>query len=294
MKNVQVLHCHQYSPWFYGILSKLLKRDLKVILTEHGRLYPDVVSWKRRCFNKAMGPLTDCITGVSPATCKALREVEGFNPSRMVLIYNGVDGSRFEVPGTKADLRTKLGLRQAWRYFILTCRLDPIKWISGLLQAFRLVLDQFPETGLLLVGDGDLRESIASQIRQLGIQDHVVMPGYQPNVAEWLKAADVFVMSSLSEGTSVSLIESMAAGLPCVVTRVGGNEHVMKDGVTGILVPPQSVTALAEGMHRMILESDMRTRCGQNALKRFRENFQMAAMLLGYEKIYRSLLNPDS
>ena len=120
------------------------------------------------------------------------------------------------------------------------------------------------------------------------------MPGYQPNVAEWLKAADVFVMSSLSEGTSVSLIESMAAGLPCVVTRVGGNEHVMQDGVTGVLVPPRSVEAMAEGMHRMIVDWDMRARFGQNALKRFSEHFQLTAMLQQYEKIYRSLLKLDS
>jgi len=293
-RNVRILHCHQYTPWFYGILSKLLKPELKVVFTEHGRFYPDVVSWKRRCFNKVMGPLTDCITGVSPATLKALREVEGFNASRMLLIYNGVDGSNFEVPDSRTELRSKLGLSPARHYFILTCRLDPIKWIDGLLQAFRLVVDRSPETGLLLIGDGHLRESIASQIRQLGLQDHVVMPGYQPNVAEWLKAADVFVMSSLSEGTSVSLIESMAAGLPCVVTRVGGNEHVMQDGVTGVLVPPRSVEALAEGMHRMIVDWDMRARFGQNALKRFKEHFQLTAMLQGYEGIYRSLLNPDS
>src|SRR5262249_47716054 len=159
--------------------------------------------------------------------------------------FNGVDPTKFQLPESKAELRRKLNLKPDYHYFILVSRFDPVKWIGGLLEAFKIVVDKNPKTGLLLIGDGEQKESICTRVKQLGLQDQVVMPGYQSNVAEWLKAADVFVLSSLSEGTSVSLIESMAMGLPSVVTRVGGNEYVMEDQKTGLLVPPQEVSSLA-------------------------------------------------
>jgi glycosyltransferase involved in cell wall biosynthesis len=288
--GIDILHCHQYTPWFYGVLARFYRFGLKVIFTEHGRNYPDLPSIRRKLFNKAMTPLTHCITAVSPATAKAIHEIEGFPAERIRLVFNGVDPKKFQVPESKAELRSKLNLKPDFHYFILVSRFDPVKWIGGLLDAFKIVVGKNPKSGLLLIGDGEQKESICSQVAQLGLQDHVIMPGYQNNVAEWLKAADVFVLSSLSEGTSVSLIESMAIGLPSVVTKVGGNEYVMEDRKTGLLVPPREVESLAQGMLTLISKPDMLTLFGNNARRRFEQEFQLPAMFQGYENIYRSLL----
>ena len=288
--GIDVFHCHHYGPWFYGVLARLLFPRLRVIYTEHGRLYPDVPSTKRRVFNRFMRPLTDAITAVSPAVALALQRVEGFPLSKIKVVFNGVDGQRFSNLPARSEIRRRLGLRGDFVYFILCSRLDPIKWIDGLLEALRRVVARYPACGLVLVGDGPERQRIAGAIEQLAIGGHVVMPGYQTNIPEWLSASDTFVLSSLSEGTSVSLIESMAAGIPSVVTRVGGNEYVIEDGTTGSLVPSQDVERLSAEMLRFARDPILRDKFGRNARKRFEERFELHRMLESYATIYRSLV----
>jgi L-malate glycosyltransferase len=288
--SIRILHCHHYTPWFYGVLARLFHRKLKIVFTEHGRLYPDLPSGKRRIFNRLMYPFTDCITAVSPAVAEALNQIEGFPAGRIRIIFNGVDSSRFTSLPNRRDLRARFGLREDFIYFVLCARLDPIKWIDGLLQALRKVVDANRQAGLLLVGDGSEKQKIQSMVKDLGLTEHVVMPGYRKNIPEWLAAADVFVLSSHSEGTSVSLIESMAAGLPSVATRVGGNKHVIEDNQTGFLVPPQNADSLAEAMLRLVDNPDLRHQLGSNALNRFRSHFVLDQMLANYEAVYRSLI----
>jgi L-malate glycosyltransferase len=289
-RSIDILHCHHYTPWFYGILSRLMEPKLRVIFTEHGRLYPDIPSAKKRIFNRFMIPLTHSVTAVSPAVAMALHKIEGFSLDRIKIIYNGVDATRFAGHPDRQNLRLRLGLRHDFTYFILCSRLDPIKWIDGLLRAFRIVVDETPGTGLLLVGDGPEKEKIRQEISDLGLESHVSMPGYRTDIPDWLAAADVFVLSSLSEGTSVSLIESMAAGIPSLATRVGGNEYVIEEGNTGLLVPPRDVNALASGMMYFAKDADARREFGKRARKRFEERYQLARMFEEYEVIYRDLV----
>jgi L-malate glycosyltransferase len=290
-RSIDILHCHHYTPWFYGSLARFFLPRLKVIFTEHGRLYPDPPSNKKRIFNRCMFPITDCITAVSPAVAQALHQVEGFPPDQIRVVFNGVDGRRFVNLPKKQDLRVRFSLRQDFVYFVLCSRFDPIKWIDGLLQALRRVIDAQPHTGLLLVGDGQECSKIKQRIIELGLQAHVVMPGYRKDIPEWLAASDIFVLSSLSEGTSVSLIESMAVGIPAVVTRVGGNEYVVENGITGLLVAPQDIASLAAGMHRLASDSVLREMVGNAAEKRFREQFEISRMFEAYEDIYHRLIH---
>jgi L-malate glycosyltransferase len=292
LNHVRILHCHHYTPWFYGSLARLFCPKLRIIFTEHGRLYPDPESFKRRLFNQFILPITDCITAVSPAVAQALTRVEGIPLKRIKVVYNGVDGKKFAELLGKEELRTRFGLRQDCLYFILCSRLDPIKWIEGLLLALKRVVEANPQVGLIIVGDGQEKARIRNQTNELGLQAHVVMPGYRADVPEWLAAADIFVLSSLSEGTSVSLIESMAVGIPSVVTRVGGNEYVVEDGVTGLIVAPQDVAALANGMDQLASDDALRRKLGQAAQAQFRSRFEVIRMFESYEKIYRALMDP--
>ena len=289
-QDIDVLHCHHYAPWFYGVMARLLFPRLRVIYTEHGRNWPDVPSTTKRVFNKFMRPLTGAITAVSPAVAFALQRVEGFPLSKIHIVFNGVDGQRFSNLPVRSEIRQRLGLREDFTYFILCSRLDPVKWIDGLLEAHRRVVACYPACGLVLVGDGPERQRISGAIEQLKLGGHVVMPGYQTNIPEWLRASDTFVLSSLSEGTSVSLIESMAAGIPSIVTRVGGNEYVIEDGATGSLVPSQDVERLSVEMLRFARDPALRDKFGRKARKRFEERFELHHMLESYATIYRSLV----
>ena len=287
--GVGIIQCHHYTPWCYGALARLWHPALRVIFTEHGRLYPDNPSWKRRIFNRLILPLTNVITAVSPFVAQALKTVEWIPLRRVQIIYNGVDDSRFNNLPSKKDLRRKLNLRDEFIYFILCSRLDPIKWIEGLLAAYRRVLDAFPQSGLILVGDGEARKDIESNIEKLNLKEHVILAGYQKNIPEWLAAADIFVLSSHSEGTSVSLIESMAAGLPSVVTNAGGNPYVVQNEITAKVVPVRDEEALADAMLRLAGDSELRGRYSVNARRRFEEEFRLANMMDSYHRLYESL-----
>jgi glycosyltransferase involved in cell wall biosynthesis len=285
--RIGILHCHQYTPWFYGVLARLFRPSLKIIFTEHGRFYPDIPSPKRRVFNRLLAPLTHVITAVSPAVKDALMKVEAFPEKAIRVVYNGIESPRPQ--GGRAALRKKLGLREDGLYFVLPARFDPIKWIPGLLEAFAEVSAKLPQAGLLLIGDGPEDVSVRARISELGIADRVTLPGYQENVAEWLAAADVFVLSSHSEGTSVSLIESMALGLPAVATAVGGNPYVIEDGKTGKLVPASDAKALAAAMASLAADPAARASMGEAAKSRFAALFTLKDMFANYLALYRSL-----
>jgi glycosyltransferase involved in cell wall biosynthesis len=289
--EVDVLQCHHYTPWCYGALARLWYPRMRVIFTEHGRHYPDIPSFKRRLFNKGILPLTHAITAVSPYVANALERVEKIPLNRIRIVFNGVDDSGFKELLPRRDLRRKLELRDEYLYYILCSRLDPIKWIEGMLAAYRRVLDAFPQSGLILVGEGESRKQIESEINRLGLTAHVKITGYRKNVFEWLAASDIFVLSSHSEGTSVSLIESMAAGLPAVVTDAGGNPFVVQNEVTGKVVPVRDVNALAMAMLSLAKDPEMYSRYSANARKRFEEEFQLTRMFDSYHEIYSVLLS---
>ena len=289
--KIDIIQCHHYTPWCYGALARLYRPSMRVIFTEHGRLYPDNPSWKRRFFNQGIIPLTSAITAVSPFVAQALKIVEWIPLKRVQVIYNGVDDSRFNNLPSKKVLRLKLSLKEDFIYFILCSRLDPIKWIEGLLAAYRRVLNVFPKSGLILVGEGEARGDIESNIEKLDLKENVRLAGYQKNIPEWLAASDIFVLSSHSEGTSVSLIESMAAGLPAVVTNAGGNPFVVQNEITGKIVPVRNEEALADAMLCMVRDYELRAKYAAGARKRFEEEFRMAHMMDSYNRIYKSLVN---
>ncbi len=287
-KKITIFHCHQYTPWFYGILAKLFYGKLKILFTEHGRFYPDIPSIKRKFVNRLLAPLTHAITAVSPSVKVALMQVESFPEKQIQVVYNGVQP--LSVAMEKEVLRRKLGLHPDWVYFILCARFDTIKWIPGLIEAFKIVAERHPQSGLILVGNGPESDSIQARIQALKLKAHVHLPGFQNNIGEWLKAADIFVLSSLSEGTSVSLIESMSMGLPSVATRVGGNVEVIEDGVTGILVPSENSQALAEAMLDLLEHPEKRQSMGAAAHQRFEKRFRLEPMFASYHSLYLEML----
>ncbi|HYG62325.1 MAG TPA: glycosyltransferase [Thermoanaerobaculia bacterium] len=289
-RGCALLHCHQYTSWFYGVPARLFQPRLRVILTEHGRAFPDRSSRARQLFTACMAPLTHRVTAVSHATAEALARVEGFPRERIEVILNGVRGATPPPPGGRAEARAALGLPADAVCFVLACRFDPVKGLDGLVRAMRHVAGELPRARLLLLGDGEMRAGLEALIRELGLGRHVLLPGFRSDIGRWLAAADAFVLSSLDEGTSVSLLEAMAAGLPCVATRVGGNPFVVQEGETGLLVPPRDEAALAAGMLRLARDPRLRESMGRKARRRYEALFTWDGMLDVYGRMYRDLL----
>jgi L-malate glycosyltransferase len=283
--GARVLHCHQYTPFVYGRIALVGRKDLRLVYTEHGRLSGAAPSFKRRLVN----PLLGRFPGRTFAVSRELRDYmvcSGFSRERVEVIYNGIEPCQPPAPAQRHTARQRLGLADDCLVVGTVARLDPVKDLGTLITAFARVLTSVPSALLLIVGDGSERERLERQAATLNIASRTVFTGQRADVRELLPALDVFVNSSTSEGVSVTILEAMAAGLPVVATSVGGTPEVVVDGVTGALVPAGSADRLAGVLTATLSDSCRRAGQGAAGRRRLEETFTMDRMLAEYLRAY--------
>jgi sugar transferase (PEP-CTERM/EpsH1 system associated) len=285
--GIRIAHCHQYTPYVYGLLAAKLS-GCKVIFTEHGRFFPDERKIKRVLINPALSCLTDHVTAISAATREALVHFENFRRDKIKIVYNGIDGSRF-IPSKDSHLKKKLGISPDAYVLGTVARLDPIKNHPMMMKALKNVKESFPDTTLLIVGDGPERRTLEALVSELGLSSRIIITGFREDTHLFYGIMDVFLLTSFSEGTAMTLLEAMAAGLPCVVTNVGGNPEIVREGETGFIIPSGDESALTSRISLLLQDEDLRKKMGQAARKRFEENFTVDKMVREYEKIYDQL-----
>jgi glycosyltransferase involved in cell wall biosynthesis len=196
----------------------------------------------------------------------------GVPPGKVRRIYNAYHGpAARDVPETPREARQRLGLAPDRRYLLTVCRLMVWKGVDGILQA----LEGLPEdVHLLVAGDGDMAEPWKRLAEELGVGERTHFLGNVPyeRIPLWVRAADVFVLNSEYEGLSHTLLEVASLGTPIVCTGVCGNPEVVRDGESGLLVPPRDPARLREALQRMLSDADLRGRCvrgAQEGLGRF-------------------------
>jgi glycosyltransferase involved in cell wall biosynthesis len=282
--KIDVIHCHQYTPWVYGVLGALGTKT-KVIFTEHGRFYPDSGTWKRKLINPWLCKITDHITAISRATKQALIDFENIPENRIDVIYNGIEPPKVD-PQKTAELRIKLKIPLDAKVLGTIARLDPIKNHCMMLEAFSLLLKDHPNTFLLIVGDGEERDNILKQIDVLNIKDKVIMPGYDPQPQHYLALMDVFLLSSLSEGTSMTLLEAMAIEKPCVVTDAGGNSEIVEHGVNGLVTMNNNPVAFKNAINYFISNKKALLLFSRASINIFAIKFSVQIMQKRFSVIY--------
>jgi glycosyltransferase involved in cell wall biosynthesis len=283
--KIDVLHCHQYTPWVYGTLASI-GTGKKVIFTEHGRFYPDRSSWKRRYINPVLTRLTDHISAISQATKQALIDYEFIPEDRIHIIYNGIQPLIADKKQS-ATLKSELGIPDASAILGTIARLDPIKNHQMMLAAFKLVLEHHPDCYLIIVGDGEERNRLEATSDSLGIKDKVIFTGYIEKPVNLLEAMDIFLLSSLSEGTSMTLLEAMSLKKSCVVTNAGGNSEIILDGVNGIVTENDNAEEFSNGIKTLLDDQSLRQQMQENAFDRFNNKFTAQKMLQNYESLYQ-------
>lgn len=284
--SYDIIHCHQYTPYVYGILAAMFG-PAKVVFTEHGRFHPDSYSWKRRLVNPLLGWCTDSIVAISAATARALSHYEWFSARAIDVIYNGIDPDSDSQP---KQLRGELGIPADHVVFGTIARFDPIKNIPMMIEAFATVHQEHKNTTLLLVGDGDEREKLELLVEQSGLKHAVVFTGYQEDTASFMAMMDVYLLTSFSEGTSMVLLEAMSSGTSSIVTAVGGNVEIIEHDVNGMIVESEDVPALAGWMSQLAVDSVLRQRLGEAATVVFNERFSVATMSSRYSETYHRVL----
>ncbi|GGA84398.1 glycosyl transferase [Neiella marina] len=289
--NIDIIHCHQYTPWVYGVLAAIGLKT-KVIFTEHGRFYPDSSSWKRRVVNPLLNIVTDAVTAISNATKSALGEYEFLPEQRITTIYNGIAGLKVDDKEVNS-LRQQLGIADSTKILGTVARMDPIKNHKMMLEAVAKVTANHPNTVFLLVGDGDERANIEGWIEQLELQDRVILPGYQSDPSHYMALMDIFLLSSLSEGTSMTLLEAMSLGKPCVVTDAGGNPEIIADQVNGFVTTNDSGDEFAAAIDKILADESIFKQFQQASKTRFTSRYQASSMIEQYNKLYLTLNKDD-
>jgi glycosyltransferase involved in cell wall biosynthesis len=287
-RDIEVIHAHQYTPFFYSALAKpLCCFRPRVILTEHGRHYPDRVSPHRRAVNRlVLDRLADAVTACSHFSAEGLSRTDGFAGARIEIIENGIEVDRYGPPADKALAKEDVGLEPGRRYLIHVARHHPVKDQPTLLRGFAQAAPDLPGVDLLMVGDGQLRGELESLAVELRVPDRVKFLGIRTDIPELMRAADAFALTSLSEAASLTLLEAMASGLPAIVTAVGGNPELVRHEKEGLLFPRGDVVGCADAIRRIFRNPDLAAHLGAAGRARAVEHYQLSRTVEEYFKLY--------
>jgi len=232
------------------------------------------------------------ILGNSRRVVDELINEEGVGAGRTGLIYNGIDLAPFQGNSNRAEVRASLGIAPSATVFACLANLLTYKGHAELLTALASIKHRLPlGWRLLAIGrDGGALCDLQAQTEALGLTDHILWLGLRRDVADLLRAADIGVLASHEEGFSNAVIEGMAAGLPSVVTDVGGNAEAVRHGECGLVTPARDPAALASALATLALDRELAARMGAAARTRAEQTFSLDACLDKYEATYRALL----
>jgi glycosyltransferase involved in cell wall biosynthesis len=275
--GVHVVHTHNEPACLYGVPAARLARVPLVLNTRHGQGSPPDTR-RARAFQWA-ARLAGRVVCVSKDAA-ALSVRSGLSENRVATVWNGIDTEKFPFRGPCPRGPA-----------VVVARLAEIKNIDALIRAVPLVVASVPHFTLRIVGDGPSRAALEALTAELGLQLHVAFTGEANNVPQQLGEASMFVLPSLSEGVSLSLLEAMATGLPVVATRVGGNVEVVVDGETGLLVPVKEPEKLAQAIIRLALAPELARRMGTAGRRRVETTFDVRWMVRAYEGLYQDGLS---
>jgi glycosyltransferase involved in cell wall biosynthesis len=279
--QINVIHCHHYSPFVYSAVAKLWQPGLRVIFTEHGRLSDAPPSSKRRMANRVLSYAPRTVVAVS-ADLKRHLVAEGFPDDRVEVIYNGIDVGPLPDPAARDRVRRELGIADDALVVGTVARLDPVKDFGTLIRA---VAERAGRETLLVIGDGPERSRLEALAAELNATTSVRFVGHREDARDLLAACDLYANSSISEGISLTILEAMAAGLPIVATRVGGTPEII-DATCGRLVPARQPAAIAAALAELGADVGLRKALGRAARHRVEERFTLDRMVREYRDAY--------
>lgn len=264
---------------------------------EHGRDMHDLdgSNHRQRWLRRLNRPFTTHYSTVSRDLAQYLQDAVGIAPERVTQIYNGVDSTVFHPAAGGREPLPGVPRSETGRFIVGTVgRLATVKDQTSLIQACATLMRdpvwQAADLLLVIVGDGPLRDELSRVAVQQGIQDRVVFAGARSNVDEWFRAMDLFVLPSLAEGISNTVLEAMASGLPVVATDVGGNADLLENERTGFIVPPGKPDAIAACIGRYLTTPELVRLHGKAARERVERLFSISSMVEGYTALYDLLL----
>lgn len=288
-RNLAALEC-QITAAIAGVRAR--------VHSEHGRDMGDLDGRNRvdLGIRRMLRPLVHRYIALSRDLENYLRTVVEVDGSKLDQIYNGVDTNRFRPAQPRASLPHPMFQQPELIVVGTVGRMEPVKDPLNLARAFVRSAELMPEVRdrlrLVMIGDGQLRTQVEALLAAAGLTGQAWLPGARGGVDEILRGLDIFVLPSLSEGISNTILEAMASGLPVLATEVGGNSELVAAGTTGQLVPAQDPDAMAQALLRYTSDAALRHNHGAAGRRRVEQNFSIDNMVTRYTSLYEQLLRP--
>jgi glycosyltransferase involved in cell wall biosynthesis len=282
--RIDVINGHNPTGALFGTLAGSMVGVPVIVRTEHSIHYAARHSRLYRGMERWMTARSSAVICVCDAVRASHAPRFAGLEARFVTIANGIGPE----PATRGrpDVRRELGIGADAPLALAVGSLTPQKAQHVLIDAMPELRRLAPRAHVAIAGEGPLRSKLEARVRELGLGSRVSLLGARGDVADLMRAADVFVLPSEREGLSITLLESMRACVPAVATRVGGNAEAVEDGVTGVLVPAQDGPALARAIAWLCEDTPRREAMGRAAEARWRERFTAARMVLDTERLY--------
>ena len=293
-RDYDLIHCH--TLYLHAVAAIIIARVcgkkvlVKVACT---RDYGDLAVIRRMTGASLLLAVlrrADIFVAISSEVAAELRNAR-FPESRIRLVPNFVDVDHYHPAADKVRLRRELLLPEGVAIVLFAGRLTPQKGLTCLLEAWSRLADR-RGAQLLLLGDGSAAAELKAASARLGIADSVNFAGVTDNVRDYLQAADLFVLPSLSEGLPNALLQAMACGLPCVATNIGGARDLIHDGSDGLLVEPGDAAGLSAAIARLLADDALTAALGTRARAVVERRYARELSVPEYAALYEELLSP--
>ncbi len=284
-----IIHTHAYSAGTIGRISAFLAGIPVIISHNHSvynyyNKYYHFVEW-------LLSFITDRVICISEVVNRFANKTQRINSRKLITIHNGIDEVCGVVENRISELKKKIGIPINHSVIGTIAHLEEHKGIKYLLEAASLLLASRSNISFLLVGSGTLKRELKKLCVDLKIEKSIIFAGERSDVSEILFSIDIFVLPSLREGLGIAVLEAMACGKPVIATNVGGIPEVVKDGITGILVPPKDPEALYCAMNELLDDREKREKMGRIGERVCNENFRAKTMVEKIENLYDFFIN---
>ena len=289
-----IVHTHLAKAGFVGRIAGRLAGARAVVHTYHGSVFRGYFGERESALylaiERALAKVSSRVISITPRQRQDLIALGVAPAEKIVTIPLGLDLEPFRRPPDRREARAALGLPVDGPLVGIVARLVPVKDVTTFLRAFALTRERVPDATAFIVGDGEERaalERLSGELR-LGVACRFV--GWRADMPNVYAAADLVALSSLNEGSPVSLIEAMAAGRPVVATAVGGVPDVVRDGETGTLVPPRDHAALGAALAELLRDGELARRYGEQGRAAAYPRFDASRLVSDIERLYDELL----
>ena len=277
-----------------GVIGAKLAGVRSVIHGEHGREASDPIGANiiRKKVRKGLSPWISEFVTVSSELRNWLIHDVGIPEKKVIQIINGVDTEKFKPSENKEMSKSKLGIVPDSFIIGTVGRLDPVKDYQTLIKAFATLTTntyKINKIKLLITGSGSEEQRLKTLSEDVRVADRVYFLGERQDIPELMQCMDVFVLPSIAEGISNTILEAMACGLPVITTKIGGNPELVDDGKTGFLFTSRDHIELADKLSFYCDNFSILMEHGLNARVRTEERFSLSRMIRDYDELYSSI-----